>query len=409
MIELPIVQQKPIKLPFGKNHPNVLRAVVDCSLHKTMLLFVGFFLMFGTNTSTAQADSVLFERAVDYVIQHRLAKLTADNQDNIYGYGQLDSFQLETLGSSTCYRAYFIEYPTGINLSCLEGYYQTDWTTDFDGDGEQDVLIHITDQGLGGGGNVYGFDYHVVLMKNKKPVNHFLIPIGGGFSFGSLDFVQIKSGRIYTILKPRTVQNESETLNLVNQPKIFEYDKTAHAMVELSYSICPLSNLQFPLLKEQAATNRVQSQTLNYVHERSLEVAYTQKDASYVLNVTGCQSIQVYYKKSVLQKDKKLRPLGEEQAAALILQEIDFLRKNTTFASEIWEEVYQEATRNIHGVTEDESGYYSLQISLNNNRTASFIVNKVGSFTLLLESIDTRKNTAQNSALWEWEKYARMR
>ncbi len=382
---------------------------------KKVLLLASLFFVWSNNIVVAQADSTLFERAVDYVIQQRIEQLKAKNRDSsaIYGSFSLDNFQLDSLDNKYCGRGYFINYPAGINLSCFKGYYKTTWISDFDGDGEQDVVIQITDEGLGLGiSSNYGIDYCVVLMKNRQPSAIHSI-LGGGYqSFGSLYISNVNDGRIYTILR----QNSSEEINwggkywnLPKQPKIFEYSKERATMMEVGYPACLVANLKSPLFKEKNNSTQEEQQILNDQYENEWQVTYTTLNRVCFLQVAGCQIFEIYYTNKIIQKDKKLRSWGAKQAAALILQEIDFLRKNTTFASETWEEVDQEVTHHLSDSTKNKNRNYSLKLSLNKDRVASFFISEVGSLILEIKSVNNATDATQYRGSWEWNRYARKR
>ncbi|MCH5720087.1 hypothetical protein [Niabella hibiscisoli] len=86
----------------------------------------------------------------------------------------------------------------GYFLSCLSAESSVKWVTDFNKDGWSDAVFLFTDEGLGGGGNAYGFDYRVLLLNDKRQIiSQYTVFGGGKFSYGHLQIDQVKNGRIY--------------------------------------------------------------------------------------------------------------------------------------------------------------------------------------------------------------------
>lgn len=105
---------------------------------------------------------------------------------------------------SNCY-----QNEDSITLSCFEA--GPHWITDFNKDGEKDILIKLLDQGLGGGGNAYGYTYEILILKNGKVVDQHTILGGGKFSLTHLTIDDVHNGVVYGTEEGNTWAGEPES------------------------------------------------------------------------------------------------------------------------------------------------------------------------------------------------------
>ncbi len=162
---------------------------------KSSLLILAF-----TTLLFSQSNTI-----TETVIEHVSQKLIAEA---IISYGG------EYQSGSHCYKN-----EEGIILSCFSVETDHNWITDFDNDGDSDLLVRFTDEGLGGGGNAYGYDYKIVLLKNGEIIETFDIFGGGKYSETNLTINAVYDGGVYatqTINRfsyPEATDDQEESLH----------------------------------------------------------------------------------------------------------------------------------------------------------------------------------------------------
>lgn len=105
-----------------------------------MKFFITILLIFFTflTSSSQTIDSLFVSKIADELIDQYISVTYMNDKNNIQNghciYGQEEDF----------------------TLSCISSDWENDWITDIDKDGQNDIIIRLVDEGLGGGGNAFG-------------------------------------------------------------------------------------------------------------------------------------------------------------------------------------------------------------------------------------------------------------
>jgi len=180
--------------------------------------------------------------------------------------------------------------------SCFEINGKLEWITDFNGDGEDDLLIYIFDEGAGSGGNGFRYEYVVVLMKNGKIEKTYPLFGGEKFSTGLLNIDKVEHGKIFATYRENPKGNYEElpppykSVNL-----IFEY--TRGMIVEKSYYKCPIAELDKRIFKANSSYPVQRTTQLNELFEiEQREKIFLQLDNSYIYaTLSGCDNTQIRF------------------------------------------------------------------------------------------------------------------
>lgn len=189
----------------------------------------------------------------------------------------------------------------GFALSCITSHWEKDWITDFDKDGQNDILIRLTDEGLGGGGNAFYFCFKIVtLTQNYEIKDVYTIDGGGQGTLALLSVDTLKNGKIYTTLEqnPRgylfaevTHENKQST------PLVFYLEN--NRIIEQSYSNCQMAEMNKTIFKEVLDCN------YSYINRESvLDISYNEKqtenlvidsNSSYSADLSGCENFHLNF------------------------------------------------------------------------------------------------------------------
>jgi len=74
-----------------------------------------------------------------------------------------------------------------VALSCFEVEWNLKWVGDINKDGEDDIVLKVTDEGEGGGGNLYAYDFLVIYLKDGKIIKKDTLFGGGKFAMGNIE------------------------------------------------------------------------------------------------------------------------------------------------------------------------------------------------------------------------------
>ncbi len=222
---------------------------------------------------------------------------------------------------------------TGMALSCFEIFSQDDWVSDFDGDGQPDVLVHFLDEGLGGGGNAFGYDYKVVFIKNGKIDRIEEIFGGGKFSENYLQIDKVKDGKIYATLTENQIarMNYEDESPLKERALTFQY-KDGNIQ-EMSYSKCPIAEMNKNIFKATSShlVNRNVKINSDYEQEQSESLILDNKPNLIVqATFSGCENPKLYF--SVSHKNLDVE-VDREYIINRISEVIRFLAEETRYTS----------------------------------------------------------------------------
>lgn len=249
-----------------------------------------------------------------------------------------DSLLLAETGtlSDNCIR----DKETGMALSCFEIHSQDDWVSDFDGDGQLDVLVHFLDEGLGSGGNVFGYNYKIAYIKNGKIDRIDEIFGGGKFSDNHLQIDQVKDGKIYaTLMENQMVRmNHEDESPLKERSLIFQY-KDGNIQ-EISYNKCPIAEMNKNIFKTTSSyhINRNVKTNSNYEQEQHERLIFNKKqDLKVYATFSGCENPELYFSVLHINLDKLSNTrhvnVDREYIVEVISEVIRFLAGETRYTS----------------------------------------------------------------------------
>lgn len=189
----------------------------------------------------------------------------------------------------------------GYFLSCFTAESDADWVSDMNGDGNPDAIFMVMDEGLGGGGNAFGYDFRVVFLdENLNILSEESIFGGGKFSYGHLSIDSVKHGKIHATYEENPMANfeyeqgdELKSINLV-----FSYQDGK--IQEENYVKCPLSEMKKQIFKEDngLVVRRFQSMDDEFNLEAREEVELPDKTAI-VAMMSGCEDLEIYFSKTI--------------------------------------------------------------------------------------------------------------
>ncbi|NDV96064.1 hypothetical protein D0T84_14245 [Dysgonomonas sp. 521] len=266
---------------------------------------------------------------------------------------------------------------SGFAASCFQITGNPEWISDFNGDGEDDLLIYFMDEGLGGGGNAFGYNYIVVLMKNRQIYNTIDIFGGGKFSYGFLQIDEVKDNKIYATYEENPMsrgydEEDDSPLNSVNL--VFSYKDGM--IVEESYSKCPVADMDKRIFKSTTPYQVERTLRMNdHFEQEQTERLYFDKDKKDRIYATfeGCRDINLSFSYSLPYMESILT--NRELAKENLLSYISVLEENTRYSSTL--KALYDKVKGLKDLERDESGYNIVQttIPLNNNWEAYIVMN----------------------------------
>lgn len=263
---------------------------------------------------------------------------------------------------------------TDMTLSCFEITSNPEWVCDFNGDGEDDLLVYFMDAGLGGGGNAYGFEYEVVLLKNKKIDSVFTIFGGGKFSYAHMDVTKVKDGKIYATYteNPMARDNFEDESPLKSVNLVFSYKNGM--IVEQSYKRCPIADMDKRIFKSTIPFDVERDLSINDLfEEEQIERLYFDKQKKERIYATlgGCKNINLHFSYDLpyfetMENDRAL-------AKETLLSYVKLLEENTRYSSAF--KVLYEKLKETAVLPKDEHSIVRTIMSLTNNWEAYMIMN----------------------------------
>jgi len=127
-------------------------------------------------------------------------------------------------------------------LSCFEVEWNLKWVGDINQDGEDDIVLKVTDDGEGGGGNAYDYEYQVIYLKNSKILKKDTIFGGGKFSRGNIEVDSVSNHTVFASLDDANIYDDTfGDTALFNKPNIgLQFSFKEGKLVGNSSSNCPL-------------------------------------------------------------------------------------------------------------------------------------------------------------------------
>ncbi|MFV0606640.1 MAG: hypothetical protein ACK5NK_12440 [Niabella sp.] len=250
-------------------------------------------------------------------------------------------------------------------LSCYSAESITDWVTDFNGDGYEDAVFNFLDEGLGGGGNAFGFDYRVVLLDSgHNIINQFIIFGGGKFSYGHLSIDNIENGKIYATYQENLMSRSADegTDNLKSVSLVFYFD--GDKIVEEGYAKCPLSAMKDKKIFKTDSGFKIDKQLEmnDQFNEECREQLQLPDGSYYVAILDGCEDLELYFSHRI-----EYNPALEKSTIFMkerLLEELVFLKENTIFKTIINNAYVKLKKYNTAQIKVDSNGGTALHFTL---------------------------------------------
>ena len=189
-------------------------------------------------------------------------------------------------------------------LSCLSAESSESWVTDFNKDGWPDAVFLFTDEGLGGGGNAFGFDYRVVLLDDKRAIiNQYTLFGGGKFSYGHLEIEQVKDGKLYAIYNENPMSRSYGEGNDHLKQVAVSFSFRDNKIVEDHYADCPLASMKKQIFKKD--NNLRIDSTLEMddgFNEAYTEIVLMEDGSKWVASLSGCEEPDLYFSRTIKYK-----------------------------------------------------------------------------------------------------------
>ncbi|GEM_PF-2966722 len=249
-------------------------------------------------------------------------------------------------------------------LSCLSAESSVKWVTDFNKDGWPDAVFLFMDEGLGGGGNAYGFDYRVLLLNDKRQITSQYTLFGGGkFSYGHLQIDQVKNGRIYTTYSENPMSRsygEGEE-NLKEIPLIFSFRD--NKIIEDSYVSCPLSSMKKQIFKKDTGLKIDSTLEMDdQFNEGYTEVVSMNDGSQMVASLSGCEDLELYFSRTIRYKAAlETNPIAIKEE---LLKNLQYLKDNTVFKTIVQHTISQLSGLETNQIAIAKNGGTALHLTL---------------------------------------------
>lgn len=284
----------------------------------------------------------------------------------------------------------------GNTLSCFSAESNPKWVSDFNNDGNPDAVFQFTDEGLGGGGNAFGYEYRIVLLdKNQKIKDQQSFFGGGKMSYANLSIDAVKNGRIWATYEENPYgninYNENITLKTVALSFILENGK----VVEESYKSCPLSTMKKQIFQTDKGYPIDRTISLDdQFNEELSENIELPNNVKYKAILSGCEDLEIYFTRTIpFRQDLKNDKTAIKK---VLLENMQILQENTVFSS-----VIQSAYTELRNTKNTKLIEPNINLKLKDNWKTSLFVSgnqEQGSFITL---IFTKSSKTEELNFWE--------
>lgn len=264
---------------------------------------------------------------------------------------------------------------TGEVSSCFKVTGKPEWITDFDKDGEKDLLLHISIENKDSDTDISDDEYVAVIMKNGKISETHSIPGGGESAEGTLEINKVDKGLIYATY----AENPNNSINSRYAPlqKIaltFEYQNGQ--MTEQSYARCPLADMDKRVFNYDTPYIVKRDAVLNEHYENEqIETLYFESKEDYITaSFYGCKNIYIDFSYDI-PYTASLEQNGAAREEALI-NLLRFLQENTRFTSVL--SLLIKKVENTDEFTETNEALLDMSYSLPDNWVAKILIDKFG-------------------------------
>lgn len=232
----------------------------------------------------------------------------------------------------------------GFTLSCVYTSWDVNWSTDFDGDSNEDLVIQISDEGLGGGGNAFGYYFIFVTLDAKKKIKEIYPLFGGGkLSYGLLSIDTVVNGRMFANLAQNSYAYGYQEIDEDNLGQIsLEFYLQNQILFEESYKKCPIAEMSKNIFKENIGFEIDKDLSLDDSYNfEQVERLHLKDKTYYFASIAGCEDIDLFVTHTI-PYDMELED-NKEAIKKVWLEHLQFLKENTRYST-VYAELYQQVS-----------------------------------------------------------------
>ncbi|WP_124635996.1 hypothetical protein [Taibaiella sp. KBW10] len=286
-------------------------------------------------------------------------------------------------------------------LSCYYASAQPEWVTDFNGDGIADALFHFMDEGLGGGGNAFGYEYRIVLLDQAQKIQKQYALFGGGkMSYGQLNINRVHNGKIEASYEENQFLrgNYEDTLNLKSEDLVFSLE--GDRIVEAHYHNCPMAMMKKQIFKTDKGLKIEKDIASDDQYNEECTESITMPDRSqYTAILGGCEELSLHFSRTIAY-DKRLET-NKAFIKQTLLEELLFLKEHTLYPTVI-KAAYDQVQKTQSGsLTIEQYGGVTLHLNMADHWQAHLFISgnaEQGSF-LTLRFVKAK--AGETMAFWE--------
>jgi len=286
-----------------------------------------------------------------------------------------DSLLIARTGSTSenCIR----DDDTGAILSCFTFKGKPEWITDFDGDGENDLVIKSFEEEMGNGGNDYRNDYMVIILKKGKIAE--IHPIFGEakYSHGLLEINKVENGKIYATYEENPASRNSIDNHYSPLRRVFPvFEYYDGQMMEQSYFNCPIADMDKYIFRKDLLYTVKRNTHLNELYEEEQEeiLYFDSTKEDYILaSFHGCKNIYIQFSYDIPYAQSIEKNSVERKEALLNL--LRFLQYNTRYNSTLSLLIKKIEITDDFEKTDDS--IVDMIYRLPNNWEAQLLINKI--------------------------------
>lgn len=306
----------------------------------------------------------IFSQEIDSLLFSTIS-IQLVNQHKFFSFNEEDYKELERRGD--CIYIKEEDFKAG----CVSSFWDTNWTTDFDGDTIDDLVIKMIYKGLGPHGeNISEHTFKIVTLDNDKKIKN-TYDLYGGEIMGSdalLSIDSVKNGNIYASYQQNPLQYgfETEKLEYVSLKFFIKNNK----IEERNYQKCQLAKIDKKIFNDHITFEKKESFSHGEVYnEKKQEILYLDTKNYYTASISGCENINLsfaYQKINHTRENKSKKHVKESW-----LTHLDFLAKNTKYAAILTELKTKLAILDKEKIEIQEYFNAQLEISLSNHWKAN--------------------------------------
>jgi hypothetical protein len=353
------------------------------SIFKLLLLFCFTIIFIGKRAAAQTLDSTAIQKIGKKLISNAISEF----------YGK------DTLVNDNCVRD-----TSGMWLSCFTAESKPEYVTDFDKDGNPDIVFHFLDEGLGGGGNAFGYEYLLLLLDEKQQIKKQYNIFGGGkLSYGQLAIDEVKNGKIFATYEENvfaTRGNWDDTANLNSISLVFYLQ--GDTLTEQSYKACPLAALQKKIFKDCDTCTIQRSTHLDDSYNVEAQEQLKLNDhTAFHASLSGCENLELYFSRTVpfnakLKSNKKL-------IQQYLWENIEILSQQTLYSSLMKQVLQNIKMLPLQNIVMDKYGGSATHMVLQNGWKAMLFTSgneEQGSFITIRYVKNASKATSEED-FWE--------